>query len=203
MPYAKIDTIPPDGLDRSPLQIGDYVGATNVAANKPLSVPAPAPAPSPNVRAPAPIPAPVPPVPTPNVTTGLQGITGPPSLHSILGDAANQQHLQSELRQTQEELTRLKSMLPDVSPLRPEGGSVHALETIQPNPTSRSFLNRFGPTTMGLKDNTELRNHFGSRAFSGDPHWDKMLGGPIKPNASSTLGGSGGDGGDAMQLNDH
>ena len=48
---------------------------------------------------------------------------------------------------------------------------------------------------MGLKDNSELRNHFGSRAFSGDPHWDKMLGGPVKPNAPSALGGSGGDDG--------
>ena len=103
------------------------------------------------------------------MATGLQSIAGPPSSHSILGDAANQRHLQDESRRTQEELTRLKSMLPDVSPLRHEGGSIHALETIQPNPTSHSFMNRFGPTTMGLKDNSELRNHFGSRAFLGDP----------------------------------
>ena len=56
-------------------------------------------------------------------------------------------------------------------------------------------MKRFGPTAMGLKDNSELRNHFGSRAFSGDPYWDKMLGGPIKPNMPSASGAPGGSGG--------
>ena len=56
-------------------------------------------------------------------------------------------------------------------------------------------MKRFGPTAMGLKDNSELRNHFGSRAFSGDPYWDKMLGGPIKPSMPSASGVPGGSGG--------
>ena len=161
MPSGSIDTIPPDGLDRSPLRIGDYVGVANATTNTGPSKPAPVPAPSPTPL-PIPAPLPTPSIPPHNVATGSHSIAGPPSLHSILGDAANQRHLQDELRRTQDKLTRLKSMLPDVSPLRHEGGSVHTLETVPSNPTSRSFLNRFGPTTMALKDSSELRNHFGS-----------------------------------------
>ena len=132
MPHGVIGAIPPDGLDRSPLRIGDYVGATNAVTDagrpKPSPVPAPAPIPTPvPIPAPIPAPVPVPTVPASHLASGSQGIAGPPSLHLILGDAANQQHLQDELQRTQQELTRLKSMLPDVSPLRHKGGSVHTL----------------------------------------------------------------------------
>ena len=33
LPSGAIDTTPPDGLDRSPLQIGDYVGVANAATD--------------------------------------------------------------------------------------------------------------------------------------------------------------------------
>ena len=187
LPHGKIDTTPPDGLDRSPLQVGDHAGTTNASAveNRPRPSPVAAPAP-----ALTPTPAPV---PIPNPTPGSQGISGPPSLNSILGQAAQQRQLQEELQQTKEELNRLKSMLPDVSPLRPEGGSIHTLDAIQTNQNRHSFSSLFGPTTIALESNYELRNHFRSRAFSGDPHWNKMPRGPINPNAAPAPSGSGND----------
>ena len=166
LPHGKIETKPHDGLDRSPLRVGECTSTIDALTIKNHPRPSPVPAPAP---APTPTPAPV---PIPNPATGLQGVPGPPNLKTILGEAANQRQSQDELKQAKEELTRLKSMLPDISPLQPEGGSIHALDAIQPNPNSHSFMSRFGLTAMGLKNSSELRNHFGSRAFSGDPYWD-------------------------------
>ena len=111
LPHGKINATPSDGLDRSPLQLGDYGGIINASAvgNQPRPSPVPATAPAPT---PAPTPAPI-----PNPITGSQGITEPPSLNSILGQAAKQRQLHEDLQQAKEELNRLKSMLPDVSPL--------------------------------------------------------------------------------------
>ena len=114
MPCGEIETTPHDGLDRSPLRVGECTGAINASASKHHPRPSPVPAPAP---APTPTPAPV---LIPNPTTGSHGVTGPPSLKSILGEAANQRQSQDELQQAKEELTRLKLMLPDISPLCPE-----------------------------------------------------------------------------------
>ena len=125
-----------DGLDRSPLRVGECTGAINASASKHHPRPSPVPAPAP---APTPTPAPV---PIPNPATGLQGVPGPPNLKTILGEAANHRQSQDELQQAKEELTRLKSMLPDVSLLRPEGGSIHTLDTMQLNPNHQPLIHK-------------------------------------------------------------
>ena len=97
-----MDTTPLDGLDHSPLRIGDCIGVTAATAVPKQPQPPPAPVPDPTPMpppAPAPDPTPMPtPAPIPNPVPGHQGIAGPPSLHSILGQAAQQRQLQEELQ---------------------------------------------------------------------------------------------------------